>query len=115
MLKKNYLSYIIIGDFMNNRDMFYQNLNQGYQMPGMIYPPSGYNLNQEYQAYGPNVIPYNNQMYNMNGNMNNNYNNTNNDLEDRVSKLERQIKTLDTRLQKLESVSNEINDNIYMI
>ena len=84
-------------------------------MPGMIYPPSGYNLNQEYQAYGPNVIPYNNQMYNMNGNMNNNYNNTNNDLEDRVSKLERQIKTLDTRLQKLESVSNEINDNIYMI
>ena len=100
---------------MNNRDMFYQNLNQGYQMPGMIYPPSGYNLNQEYQAYGPNVIPYNNQMYNMNGNMNNNYNNTNNDLEDRVSKLERQIKTLDTRIQKLESVSNEINDNIYMI
>lgn len=100
---------------MNNRDMFYQNLNQVYQMPGMIYPPSGYNLNQEYQAYGPNVIPYNNQMYNMNGNMNNNYNNANNDLEDRVSKLERQIKTLDTRLQKLESVSNEINDNIYMI
>ena len=45
----------------------------------------------------------------------NNYNNINNDLEDRVSKLERQIKTLDTRIQKLESVSNEINDNIYMI
>ena len=44
-----------------------------------------------------------------------NYNNINNDLEDRVSKLERQIKTLDTRIQKLESVSNEINDNIYMI
>lgn len=96
---------------MNNRDMFYQNLNQGYQAPGMIYPPSGYNLNQEYQAYGPNVMPYNNGM---NG-MNNNYNNVNNDLEDRVSKLERQIKTLDTRIQKLESVSNEINDNIYMI
>ena len=37
------------------------------------------------------------------------------DLEDRISKLERQIKTLDTRIQKLESVSNEINDNIYMI
>ena len=51
---------------MNNRDMFYQNLNQGYQAPGMIYPPSGYNLNQEYQAYGPNVIPpnYNNQINN---------------------------------------------------
>ncbi|UKI57977.1 MAG: hypothetical protein L6V81_00425 [Clostridium sp.] len=73
---------------MNNRDMFYQNLNQGYQAPGMIYPPSGYNLNQEYQAYGPNVMPYNNGM---NG-MNNNYNNVNNDLEDRISKLERQIK-----------------------
>lgn len=96
---------------MNNRDMFYQNLNQGYQNPGMIYPPSGYNLNQEYQAYGPNVMPYNNGM---NNNMNNNYN-INNDLEDRISKLERQIKTLDTRIQKLESVSNEINDNIYMI
>ena len=100
---------------MNNRDMFYQNLNQGYQHPGMIYPPSGYNLNQEYQAYGPNVMPYNNGMNGMNNNMNNNYNNINNDLEDRVSKLERQIKTLDTRIQKLESVSNEINDNIYMI
>ena len=100
---------------MNNRDMFYQNLNQGYQNPGMIYPPSGYNLNQEYQAYGPNVMPYNNGMNGMNSNMNNNYNNINNDLEDRVCKLERQIKTLDTRIQKLESVSNEINDNIYMI
>lgn len=100
---------------MNNRDMFYQNLNQGYQNPGMIYPPSGYNLNQEYQAYGPNVMPYNNGMNGMNSNMNNNYNNINNDLKDRVSKLERQIKTLDTRIQKLESVSNEINDNIYMI
>lgn len=90
---------------MNNRDMFYQNLNQGYQNPGMYYPPSGYNLNQEYQAYGPNVIP-NNQGYN---------NNISNDFEDRISKLERQIKTLDVRIQKLESASNEINDNIYMI
>ena len=34
--------------------------------------------------------------------------------ESRISKLERQIKTLDTRIQKLESVSNEINDNIYI-
>ena len=42
-----------------NRDMYYQSLNQGYQNPGMIIPPSGYNLNTNYQAYGPNVMPHN--------------------------------------------------------
>ena len=54
-----------------NRDMYYQNLNQGYQNPGMIIPPSGYNLNTNYQAYGPNVMP-NNMPY-----QNNNYNGAN--------------------------------------
>ena len=88
---------------MNNRDMFYQNLNQGYSNPGGFIPPSGYNINSQYQAYGPNVIPE--QM---------GYNN-NNDLDDRISKIERQIKNLDTRIQKLESAGNEVSDNLYMI
>ena len=88
---------------MNNRDMFYQNLNQGYSNPGAFIPPSGYNVNSQYQAYGPNVIPE--QM---------GYT-SNNELNDRISKIERQIKNLDVRLQKLESISNEVNDNLYMI
>ena len=89
---------------MNNRDMFYQNLNQGYSNPGMYVPPSGYNINSQYQAYGPNVIPE--QM---------GYTN-NNEFESRISKLERQVKNLDLRLQKLENVSNEVSDsNLYMI
>lgn len=88
---------------MNNRDMFYQNLNQGYSNPGAFIPPSGYNINSQYQAYGPNVIPE--QM---------GYT-SNNELNDRISKIERQIKNLDVRLQKLESISNEVNDNLYMI
>lgn len=89
---------------MNNRDMFYQNLNQGYSNPGGFIPPSGYNVNSQYQAYGPNVIPE--QM---------GYTN-NDEFEKRINKLERQIKNLDTRLQKLESASLEINDNnLYMI
>lgn len=89
---------------MNNRDMFYQNLNQGYSNPGMYVPPSGYNINSQYQAYGPNVIPE--QM---------GYT-SNNEINDRISKLERQVKNLDLRLQKLENVSNEVSDsNLYMI
>ena len=89
---------------MNNRDMFYQNLNQGYSNPGMYVPPSGYNINSQYQAYGPNVIPE--QM---------GYT-SNNEFESRISKLERQVKNLDLRLQKLENVSNEVSDsNLYMI
>lgn len=88
---------------MNNRDMFYQNLNQGYNNPGYFNPPSGYNLNTQYQAYGPNVIPEQ---------FNNNYD-TN--INEKINKLERQIKSLDLRVQKLESVNSETTDNIYMI
>lgn len=101
-----------------NRDMYYQNLNQGYQNPGMIIPPSGYNLNTNYQAYGPNVMP-NNMPYqnnNYNGtNYNNGYNNGYNDIYDRFDKIDKQIKNLDSRLQKLESTTNSVNDNVYMI
>ena len=82
---------------MRNRDMFYQNTQASVNNPGMFIPPSGYNLNQEYQAYGPNIIPK-----------------ENNEYEERISKLERQVKNLDARLQKLES-NVETNDNFYMI
>lgn len=92
---------------MNDRNMFYQNVNQGYSAPGGFIPPSGYNMNSQYQAYGPNVIPDN---YNQNQNQS-----YNNDHEERISKLERQIRSLDVRIQKLESVGSEVTDNIYMI
>ena len=57
---------------MNDRNMFYQNVNQGYSAPGAFIPPSGYNINSQYQAYGPNVIPdnYNQNYYNQNQNQN---------------------------------------------
>lgn len=92
---------------MKERDMFYQNVNQGYSNPGMFIPPNGYNLNTSYQAYGQNIMP-------------NNYQNTtaytnDNNYEDRISKLERQVKNLDGRITKLESTTNEIDDNFYMI
>ena len=97
---------------MNDRNMFYQNVNQGYSAPGAFIPPSGYNINSQYQAYGPNVIPdnYNQNYYNQNQNQN-----YSNDYEDRISKLERQIRSLDVRIQKLESAGSEVTDNIYMI
>ena len=64
-------------------------------------------MNSQYQAYGPNVIPDN---YNQNQNQS-----YNNDHEERISKLERQIRSLDVRIQKLESAGSEVTDNIYMI
>ena len=82
---------------MKNRDMFYQNMQASYNNPPMFIPPSGYNINQEYQAYGPNAIP-----------------NQTNEYEERISKLERQVRNLDSRLQKLESTTQD-NDNFYMI
>ena len=87
---------------MKNRNMFYQNIQQGYQNPGMFIPPQGYNMNSQYESYGPNIIPQNNI--------------DNNPYEERISKLERQVKNLDSRLQKLETVSQDTsNDNFYMI
>ena len=78
--------------------MFYQNMQQGYQNPGMFIPPNGYNMNTEYQSYG---IP-------------NQFNDNN--YEERISKLERQVKVLNNRLQKLESSAiDEDNDNFYTI
>lgn len=87
---------------MKNRNMFYQNIQQGYQNPGMFIPPQGYNMNSQYESYGPNIIPQNNI--------------DNNPYEERISRLERQVKNLDSRLQKLETVSQDTsNDNFYMI
>ena len=87
---------------MKNRGMFYQNIEQGYNNPGMFIPPNGYNLNTQYQAYGPNM-------------MQNTIQNDENEYENRISKLERQVKNLDSRLQKLENANTDTTDNFYMI
>lgn len=88
---------------MRNRDMFYQNTNASYNAPGMFIPPSGFNMNSEYQAYGQNVLP--NQYMSQD----------NNDYEQRISRLERQVRNLDTRLQKIEQENINVEDNFYML
>ena len=87
---------------MNNRDMFYQNTNTSYNSPGMFIPPSGFDMNSEYQAYGPNVVA-------------GQFNNQENPYEQRISRLERQVKNLDSRLQKIEQESINTEDNFYML
>ncbi len=84
--------------------MFYQNIQEGYQNPGMFIPPNGYNMNAQYQSFGPNQMGD----ANMIGNYDNNY-------EERISKLERQVRNLDSRLQKLENTNTDTTDNFYMI
>lgn len=98
-----------------NRDMFYSNYQAGgFQEPNMIYtPPQGYSINQNYQAYGPNVMANPNMQ-----NMQNTSNTYMNEYDERISKLERQIRSLDQRIRKLETSTNieEVNDsNLYMI
>lgn len=98
--------------------MYYQNFNQGYNQSGQYIPPSGYNINTNYQAYGPNITPFQNQNFNQgyNQNANNSYQSYEQYIDDKFSTIERQIKNIDTRLQKLETLSNDnINENIYMI
>ena len=86
---------------MKNRNMFYQNIQEGYNNPGMFIPPQGYNMNTQYQSYGPNVIPQEN---------------SNNEYEERINRLEKQVRNLDSRLQKIEmSKEDTSNDNFYMI
>ena len=98
------------------RDMFYSNYQAGgFEGPNVIYtPPQGYMINNQYQAYGPNVmIP--------NTNNNVSYGNYQDDYDNRISKLERQIRNLDARLKKLETTGSNITDdtivdsNLYMI
>lgn len=98
-----------------NRDMFYSNYQAGgFQEPNMIYtPPQGYSINQNYQAYGPNVMSNPNMQ-----NMQSTPNTYMNEYDERISKLERQIRSLDQRIRKLETSTNieEVNDsNLYMI
>ena len=89
--------------------MFYQNIQEGYQSPGMYMPPQGYMMNSEYSSYGPNMIPQNNNM--------------NNDYEDRISRLERQVKILENRVNRLANTNSaqflnsefDDNNNMYMI
>lgn len=81
--------------------MFYQNTNTSYNNPGVFIPPSGFNINTEYQAYGPNVI----NPYQMN----------NNEYEDKLDKIERQLKNLDSRIQKLENETITNEENFYML
>lgn len=115
-----------------NRDMIYGNYQAGgFAEPNFMGPnpnmgmgmpmqqPQGYNINANYQAYGPNVIPGA-----MNNNMStqNSYNTYNDDYENRITKLERQVRRIDQRLRKLENsnittLEEDINDftNIHMI
>ncbi len=97
-----------------NRDMVYGNYNMGAYSEPQFIPPQGYNINSQYQAFGPNVMVPNNM---------NNYNSNTgytDDIESRINKLERQIRNLDTRLKRLESGTNVSDDtivdsNLYMI
>ena len=102
-----------------NRDMFYGNYQAGaFQDPNVfVTPPSGYNINTQYQAFGPNLV--NQGQVPMQNN--NNYQGTYVDEYDqRITKLERQIRSLDQRIRKLETGDNFIEDNtsesnMYMI
>ena len=85
---------------MKIRDMFYQNTQQGYQGQGMYIPPQGYTMNTQYQSYGPNVIPQESN---------------NDEYENRINRLEKQVKNLDSRLQKLETKEEDSTDNFYVI
>ena len=103
-----------------NRGMFYSNYQaNGFNEPNMIYtPPSGYNINQQYSAFGPNVNPNMMQGQGYPANESYEYNNGYADEYDtRITKLERQIKNLDARIRKLEtSDDTNINDsNLYML
>jgi len=97
---------------MNKRNMFYSNYNAGgFVDPNMqmnMQQPQGYSQSNYYQAYGPNVMPMQTQP-----NQYNDYDNFN-DYETRITKLERQIRSLDARISKLETNTNlteEINYN----
>lgn len=101
-----------------NRDMVYGNYNAGAFSEPQYIPPQGYNINTQYQAYGPNVmVPSGNMNY---GNMNTN-NTYVDEYDQRISKIERQIRNLDARLKKLETGSANLTDdtiidsNLYMI
>ena len=95
--------------------MYYQNYNSGgYIGPNNRAPPQNYGQSYNYTAYGPNVYP-------PQENMNMNMYDMGPDYETRISTLERQIRKLDARIDRLESASNTlleddiINTNNYII
>lgn len=103
-----------------NRDMIYGNYNMGAYTEPQFIPPQGYNINTQYQAYGPNVIPNNNMIMNNTNPYNNTNTNYSDNFETRINRLERQIRSLDARLKKLEAGTNLTDDtivdsNLYMI
>ena len=115
---------------MKNRDMVYGSYQAGgFQEPNMIVtPPSGYNMTGQFQAYGPNVYQGNmmqnpNMMMPAQMPMNEQYNTYSDDYEQRLTRLERQIRSLDQRIRALESGSSSSNiddntiadSNLYMI
>ena len=87
---------------MKGRNMFYGNYQAGGVIDqNYINPPSGYNVNSSYQAFGPNMNP----------NMN-----FDNDYENRISNLEKQIRSLNQRVERLESLKeSSVNNDSYMI
>ena len=102
-----------------DRDMYFENQNQGYfTNPGMMNPmmPNGSIYSNGMMQMGPNAgygnMNYpqtfpnypNNQMYNPNGSFGS--------IEQRINRMERQIKRLDSRVARLESKCN-INTSNY--
>ena len=75
------------------------NMNQG-----MMY--NGFMPNNQMQGYNPNMVPEQ-----MNG-----YNNEYENLNQRITRCEKLLRNIETRVQKLESADFEVSDdNIYMI
>lgn len=103
--------------------MYYGN----YQSGGFVEPnfmpnmqPQGYNINAQYQSFGPNAMPMpiNNMNMAPTNNDNNSYNGSYIDEYDqRITKLERQIRRIDQRLRKLENAgtSNNIDEDINIV
>ena len=78
------------------RNMFYSD----YQAGGFYQPqPQGFFTNQQYQAFGPNVIP--NNMYS-NQTQDQVYSD---DIDQRIDRIENLIRKLDQRISKLENIS----------
>lgn len=92
----------------DKRGMFYSNYNMGGFNDNM---PSPYQVNSNYMAYGPGVNPNMANMIENNEAMNDPYN-------ERITKIERQIRSLDQRISKLENINNtsvDTDSNLYMI
>lgn len=93
---------------MNKRDMFYSNYNAG----GYIDQPMPINQNFIPNQMMPNMMIPNQMMQNNtipNQNMMGTVSNQlyESDIDERITKLERQVRSLDTRISKLEQLKEE--------